>query len=379
MRHITHLVASILNSSRAGMFADSDSEAGIRFERFKSLDPFPTIPPTLLNSADIMDYVAETGMIFPFYPEKPRLKPASYEANLLGKCVYWEGVDDEGRTTKKVDIIENGKTFTLKRNSIAFVTLEPMFRLPDYIAMRFNLKIKYIYAGLLLGTGPLVDPGFVGRLSIPLHNLTTNDYTFQAGEGLIWMEFTKLSPNPRWIRKGTDMSARRGTYFPFPVSKNTRSDVEDYLYAADPNRSIRSSIPIAVEHAQAAAEEAKKRVEEIAGRIRTTERRFTIGGVVVAITLLLTVVFPLLGLLYQVNSIVQDGVNYVSGVRQELSQTRSNQPTSVTNSEQQERILILESQVQDLRKQLERLTNLTSTPTTLPSSIPATPDNTTVP
>ena len=59
--------------------------------------------------------------------------------------------------------------FDLAPNSIAFVALEPCFRIPEYMALRFNLKIKHIYKGLLLGTGPLVDPGFSGKLFIPLH------------------------------------------------------------------------------------------------------------------------------------------------------------------------------------------------------------------
>ena len=118
------------------MFARNDEEAACWFERYKSEDPFPEIAPALLNSADIIDYVAATGMIHPFYPEIGTLKTASYEVNLLGKCVYW---NEEGE--KQVRIIEKGDEFTLKQNSIAFVTLEPMFRIPDYIALRFNLKI----------------------------------------------------------------------------------------------------------------------------------------------------------------------------------------------------------------------------------------------
>jgi hypothetical protein len=55
-------------------FAQTDEEAEVRYEKFKSLDPFPEIPPALLNSADIEDYVAKTGMLFPFDPsDKIRL------------------------------------------------------------------------------------------------------------------------------------------------------------------------------------------------------------------------------------------------------------------------------------------------------------------
>src|SRR5256885_14069412 len=91
-----------------------------------------------------------------------------------------------------------------------------MFRFPDYIAARFNLKIPNVYRGLLLGTGPLVDPGWSGRLSFPLHNLTTNDYEFPGGEEIIWMEFTKLSENDRWLDRSVVSPERRGTYHAFP-------------------------------------------------------------------------------------------------------------------------------------------------------------------
>jgi deoxycytidine triphosphate deaminase len=145
---------------------------------YSSWDPFPEIAPALLNSADISDYVRVTGMIYPFYKEK--LKSASYPVAILGKLIYW---DDEEKECQ-MDL-QKGDYFTLKSNSIAFVTLEPMFRIPNYIALRFNFKITNVYRGILLGTGPLVDPGFVGKLSIPLHNLTSNDYLFKGGEDLI--------------------------------------------------------------------------------------------------------------------------------------------------------------------------------------------------
>jgi deoxycytidine triphosphate deaminase len=108
--------------------------------------------------------------------------------------------------------ISRGETFVLRRNSIAFVQVEPVFRIPDYIALRFNLKILHVHRGILLGTGPLVDPGFVGNLYIPLHNLTDSDYTFKGGEGLIWMEFTKVSWPPPGSREplATDSPPREG-------------------------------------------------------------------------------------------------------------------------------------------------------------------------
>jgi hypothetical protein len=50
-------------------FATSEAEADQKYRQYKSKDPFPNIAPALLNSADIMDYVSATGMIYPFYHE----------------------------------------------------------------------------------------------------------------------------------------------------------------------------------------------------------------------------------------------------------------------------------------------------------------------
>ena len=235
------------SKQEVNIFARNDGEAACWFERYKSEDPFPEIAPALLNSADIIDYVAATGMIYPFYPEIEILKTASYEVNMLGKCVYW---DEKGE--KQVLIIKRGDEFNLKQNSIAFVTLEPMFRIPDYIALRFNLKITHVYRGILLGTGPLVDPGYHNKLSIPLHNLTTNDYIFKGGDPLIWMEFTKLSLIQSYQPNSTQNSnlVRQGEYREFPKRKNELRDVELYLRKADPHRPIRSSIPEAMLEAQ---------------------------------------------------------------------------------------------------------------------------------
>ncbi len=261
-------------------FAQSDLEAEARYERFEQVDPFPSIPPSLLNSADLSDYVAATGMVWPYYEDAEHLKPASYKIALEGEYIVWD--ETAGRQS---DSLEKGQPFTLKANSIAFVTLEPMFRVPLYIALRFNLRIKHIYRGILLGTGPLVDPGFVGRLSVPLHNLTTNDYEFLGGEELIWMEFTKLSPSPV-IRPASrkDGPQRAGTLFQLPTRKRSNLTVVDYVHAAADGRPIRSSIPDAIEEARAFAEEATASSRASAAATNRT-RRFISAALLVALIL----------------------------------------------------------------------------------------------
>ncbi len=231
-------------------------EAERRFAKFRSTDPFPDIAPALLNTADLIEYVTATGMVFPFYPQEAYLKPASYALRLMGPYVYWDGRGD-GRDDRRAGVLGLNDVFTLESDSIAFVTLEPELRLPDYIAMRFDLRIDNVYRGLLLGTGPLVDPGFVGRLSIPLHNLTTNSYDFRGGDSLIWAEFTKLSPNKRWSPGGAETRKWEETDLFQDFDKEVPEDAQAYLDLASPGRPVQSSIPVAISESKRAAEDAR--------------------------------------------------------------------------------------------------------------------------
>ena len=281
-----------------------------------------------------------------FLPKK--LKSASYAVPILGKLVYW---DEQGK--KQILQIKQSKKqqstagrirnyfginqeiereqFTLKKNSIAFVTLEPTFRLPDYIAVRFNLKITHIYRGLLLGTGPLVDPGFTGRLSIPLHNLTNNDYTFSVAEDLIWMEFTKLSPNQRW-NNGTINSSlsRKGNYVEF--RNNPKSDVEDYLRKAIKSPcpfSIRSSIPEVFKNAEKAAKDANSTV------------KFFQGVGLLSITAL---IIALGGLFFQVFTLVREKDDVINKATNQLESLEKD-------------IKVLQEEIIDLNKQINKNSN----------------------
>jgi hypothetical protein len=149
----------------------------------------------------------------------------------------------------KFEDLKNG-IFLLKKNSIAFVELEPHFRLPEYIACSFNLKVKTVYKGLLLGTGPIVDPGYTGKLFFPLHNLTNNDYQIDLKKSIISMEFTKISFNKNWTKKEIDTSDGlniydKGEYKKFDdkgKKKSEQKTLRDYLQEANPYSPIFSSL-----------------------------------------------------------------------------------------------------------------------------------------
>lgn len=304
-------------------FPANDPEAKERYADFEHWDPFPDIPPALLNSADISKYVRVTGMVHPFdgNQDKGKLKSASYEIDFLGEVYLWE----EGKkdfTNKK--IIPN-KPFEIPKNSIVFVSTETVFRLPDYIALRFNLRIKHVHRGLLLGTGPLVDPGFAGQLFIPLHNLTSESYSIKGGEGLIWVEFTKISPHRHWVDKEEDC----GEYVHFNPKARYLTP-QDYLNkTSDKGKPARSSIPQEVAEAKSLSEKAYRRLKVL-----------TVGGVVALIISVVSVILPVIGL-------VQDSATNLANVIKDAALTKEAVAAQeATISSLQQKITALETRLQ---------------------------------
>ena len=244
-------------------YAKTESEALDKHNKYSKCDPFPSIAPALLNSADIAAYVKTTALIYPFHEEK--LKGASYDVMIKGLVVYWRFTDSGEPEKKTINLEKSGDCFDLEPNSIAFVTLEPTFRIPTYLALRFNLKITHVYKGLLLGTGPLVDPGFNGKLSIPLHNLTSNTYRFFYEDELITMEFTKMSPNAAWLQDGGSLCSPHSEKYIENIIESNRT-VNDYIAKAlkkDRLKQIISSIPDAVNDCQKEVYSANKAVKSM--------------------------------------------------------------------------------------------------------------------
>lgn len=168
-----------------------NKSADEKYNYFKDKDPFPNIPSALLNSNDILRYIMTTGMVDPFDPE--HLGDATYTCTFSGEYLRY---DSKNKLENKK--LSDNEELIIKPNSITYLQINEVFRVPQYMVLRFNLKVKHVYKGLLLGTGPIVDPQFVGHLNIPLHNLTTNEYVIKKGAKLIDVEFTKLSIKNEW-------------------------------------------------------------------------------------------------------------------------------------------------------------------------------------
>lgn len=218
--------------------------------------------------------------------------------------------------------------------------------MPDYMVLRFNLSVSNAYKGLLLGTGPIIDPGFDGNLFIPLHNLTGNEYIIKRGAPLIRVEFTKLSRHPIWNNKKTYV-------FPFvgPITKETPAyenfsrSIRDALLDSDKKQfytkgdviSVRSSIPDAIANSAKKAKDAQESASE-AEKSAKTMRNWSVFGI---ITTVVTVVIAAAGILLTSYSLIQDANARYDGIIQELDTCK-------------QQICALTEQLEITRKQLEQ-------------------------
>lgn len=314
-------------------YLDELEDAKQAYNLFFSKDPFPEISPALLNSADIQDYVSKTGMICPFNPSKDNLKPASYSINFSGLYLYWDIVNGKRKKVKKQ--LNDNEYFILRRNSIAFLKLEPYIQLPIYIAARFNLHIRHVYKGLLLGTGPLVDPGYRGFLNIPIHNLTDEDYFIKKGDPIIWMEFTKLSHHYSFLADPI-RNKREGTFFVFQEDKKDLN-IEDLLHKANPNSQVISSLPKLISDYS----EAFKESEKINKRTNELISRFSISIVLSIAGILIAIV----GFYYNVYVV---GNNSINNIRQSNDLMNKEHEKSM---ELKEEVLLYNARIDSLRRQ----------------------------
>ena len=232
-----------------------------REHEFYQLDPFfEEVQPALLNSLDIKRYIDKGCLVEEDDFDPDLLKTASYEMRLLGQLYDWNTTPD-GKLQRRCREICDRQEIDLPRNSISYLWMKEKLLLPEYIAARFNLHIRHVHKGILLGTGPLVDPGFFGSLLIPLHNLTDNDYKLRGGDGIIWVEFTKVSRNQFW---SSDEVERHTHLKSFPILKDL-DHPDRYIEKSGVTEAggVQSAFKGALDRAQKSAEDARNDVNSV--------------------------------------------------------------------------------------------------------------------
>lgn len=219
----------------------------------------PGLPHGMLSSPQLRECL-KAGLLLTGWQE-PYLKSATYNMRLGAfSCWYEDGLRYNWPLGEEDDLNRNvHRILTFRPNSLTFITSLEAFRLPCDIIARFNLLTYWVRKGLLLGTAPIVDPEFCGRLMIPIHNFSTNPVQIEYGDEVIAAEFTKTLP----VTDG------------FVPNLNSEGNIKEYLELTGV---VESSVYSALSKNQ-------KLFDEIGSRTKT----FSIAGAITLFLLLCTI------------------------------------------------------------------------------------------
>jgi deoxycytidine triphosphate deaminase len=145
-------------------------------------DPHPEH--TAVLTADLIrEYHYGVGrMIRPFQEE--HLNSASYDLTLGPRCL----VDGEEKI-----LSERSPIVRIPPGSIALAPSREMLFIPHWLVATFNLKSHYIFKGLLMGIGPQIDPGYMGVLTCPLHNVSCEPIDLHFCKPFAKLDFIRTS------------------------------------------------------------------------------------------------------------------------------------------------------------------------------------------
>ncbi|MFL5832920.1 MAG: dCTP deaminase domain-containing protein [Solirubrobacterales bacterium] len=137
----------------------------------------------LLSADRIRSYHYAVGrMIRPF--QEANLNAASYDLT-LGPRYVLDGEEATFDAKRRILRIPPG--------SIAMVTSREVLLMPYWLVATFNLKSKYIFEGLLMGAGPQIDPGYMGVLTCPLHNISNRPIELEFCKPFAKLDFIKTT------------------------------------------------------------------------------------------------------------------------------------------------------------------------------------------
>lgn len=171
-------MAELEQPAAAGDAASDPKKQHLKFE-----DPHPGDRGILL--ANRIHEFCQHGLLVSEEYQPKNLRPAAYTLRIGDPYIDSDGIEQR--------LSDQSKSILFKKNSIIFVSTKERLELPYYVIARFNLRVNWIYNGILLGTGPQVDPGFAGYLSCPLYNLTDKDLVIQRGEDFATIDFEKTT------------------------------------------------------------------------------------------------------------------------------------------------------------------------------------------
>ncbi len=115
-------------------------------------------------------------------------------AQCLDAASYKLRLGDQAHVGGERVQISDEKPLVIPRHQVAVVKTHEVVNIPRFLIARWNLRVKWVYEGLLWTGGPQVDPGWQGHLYCPIYNLAEREIVIPYKEPVFTMDFTRTTP-----------------------------------------------------------------------------------------------------------------------------------------------------------------------------------------
>ena len=112
----------------------------------------------------------------------------------LDAASYKLRLGDEANVGGKWFRISNDQPLILPPHQVAVIKTHEIVNIPRFLIARWNLRVKWVYEGLLWTGGPQVDPGWQGHLYCPIYNLAEREIVIPHKERVFTIDFARTTP-----------------------------------------------------------------------------------------------------------------------------------------------------------------------------------------
>lgn len=147
----------------------------------------------ILLSDQIQFYIENLNPPLVHNSDKKKLGPDELK-DCLDAASYKLRLGDEAHVGGKWRRISENEPLVIPAHQVAVVKTYEVVNLPRFLIARWNLRVKWVYEGLLWVGGPQVDPGWQGELYCPIYNLAEREVVIPYKERFFTMDFSRTTP-----------------------------------------------------------------------------------------------------------------------------------------------------------------------------------------
>ena len=128
--------------------------------------------------------------------QNPEGKPLDFDEldRSLDAASYKLRLGNEAHVGGKRVRISSRNPLVIPAHQVAVVKTHEVVNIPRFLIARWNLRVKWVYEGLLWVGGPQVDPGWRGELYCPIYNLAEREVVIPYKERFFTMDFARTTP-----------------------------------------------------------------------------------------------------------------------------------------------------------------------------------------